>query len=81
MSTPKIKSVEKLTITFIVDNTIEWYVSSPMYAGGGLIALVRMTKLPPGFIHEVPQHLSQPDVPRDDRTGVPFVDLENYCCG
>ena len=40
-----------------------------------------MTKLPPGFIHEVPQHLSQPDVPVDDRTGVPFVDLENYCCG
>ena len=42
---------------------------------------VRMTKLPPGFIHEVPQHLSHPDVPKDDRTGVPFVDLENYCCG
>ena len=40
-----------------------------------------MTKLPPGFIHEVPQHLSQPDVPKDDRTGVPFIDLENYCCG
>ncbi|KAI0697733.1 beta-lactamase-like protein [Cerioporus squamosus] len=64
MSSPKIKSVDKLTITLLVDNTIEW-----------------MTKLPPGFIHEVPQHLSRPDVPRDDRTGVPFVDLENYCCG
>ncbi|RPD78528.1 hypothetical protein L226DRAFT_481337 [Lentinus tigrinus ALCF2SS1-7] len=64
MNPPKIMPVDKLTITFLVDNTIEW-----------------MTKLPPGFIHEVPQHLSQPDVPKDDRTGVPFVDLENYCCG
>ena len=25
--------------------------------------------------------MSQPDVPVDDRTGVPVVDLENYCCG
>ncbi|PIL34019.1 hypothetical protein GSI_03727 [Ganoderma sinense ZZ0214-1] len=40
-----------------------------------------MTKLPPGFIHEVPQHLARPDVPQDPRTGVPIVDLENYCCG
>ncbi|KAI0360827.1 hypothetical protein OH77DRAFT_1418843 [Trametes cingulata] len=40
-----------------------------------------MTKLPPGFIHEVPQHLQHPDTPRDPLTGVPFLDLENYCCG
>ena len=40
-----------------------------------------MTKLPPGFIHEVPTHLTHPDVPLDPLTGVPFVDLENYCCG
>lgn len=40
-----------------------------------------MTKLPPGFILEVPQHLSRPDVPLDPLTAVPFVDLENYCCG
>ncbi|EIW62446.1 uncharacterized protein TRAVEDRAFT_68886 [Trametes versicolor FP-101664 SS1] len=64
MSDQKIKSVHKLTITFVVDNCIEW-----------------MTKLPPGFILEVPQHLSRPDVPLDPLTGVPFVDLENYCCG
>ncbi|KAI0633902.1 beta-lactamase-like protein [Trametes polyzona] len=64
MSAPKIKAVDKLTITFVVDNCIEW-----------------MTKMPPGFILEVPQHLSRPDVPRDPLTGVPFVDLENYCCG
>ncbi|KAH9940423.1 beta-lactamase-like protein [Epithele typhae] len=61
---PKIKAVEKLTITFLVDNSIEW-----------------MTKLPPGFILEVPLHLTHPDVPIDALTGVPFVDLENYCCG
>ncbi|OSC99332.1 hypothetical protein PYCCODRAFT_1446804 [Trametes coccinea BRFM310] len=60
----ELKAVDKLTITFVVDNCIEW-----------------MTKLPPGFIQEVPQHLLHPDVPMDPLTGVPFVDLENYCCG
>ncbi|KAI0745019.1 beta-lactamase-like protein [Earliella scabrosa] len=64
MALVKIRSVDKLTITFLVDNCIEW-----------------MTKLPPGFIHEVPTHLTHPDVPLDPLTGVPFVDLENYCCG
>ncbi|KAI0373580.1 hypothetical protein BV20DRAFT_1049962 [Pilatotrama ljubarskyi] len=64
MSPPNVKAVDKLTITFVVDNCIEW-----------------MSKLPPGFIHEVPQHLSHPDTPRDPLTGVPFLDLENYCCG
>ncbi|KAI0644381.1 beta-lactamase-like protein [Trametes meyenii] len=64
MAPQGMKSVDKLTITFVVDNCIEW-----------------MTKLPPGFILEVPQHLSHPDVPRDPLTGVPFLDLENYCCG
>jgi 7,8-dihydropterin-6-yl-methyl-4-(beta-D-ribofuranosyl)aminobenzene 5'-phosphate synthase len=39
-----------------------------------------MTKLPPGFTHELRQHLSD-DPPFDEVTGVPFVDLENYCCG
>ncbi|KAI8994090.1 beta-lactamase-like protein [Trametes punicea] len=61
---PQVKAVDRLTITFVVDNCIEW-----------------MTKLPPGFIHEVPQHLTHPDVPRDPLTGVPFVDLEHFCCG
>ncbi|KAI0779967.1 beta-lactamase-like protein [Fomes fomentarius] len=64
MAESKLQSVAKLTVTFLVDNCIEW-----------------MTKLPPGFVHEVPTHLAHPDVPRDPRTGVPFVDLENYCCG
>ena len=40
-----------------------------------------MTKLPPGFTHELRQHLNDPDVPVDDKTGVPIVDLDNYCCG
>ncbi|EJF58234.1 hypothetical protein DICSQDRAFT_91068 [Dichomitus squalens LYAD-421 SS1] len=64
MTTPEIKLVDKLTITFLVDNTIEW-----------------MTKLPPGFVHEVAQQLAHTDVPHDPRTGVPILDLENYCCG
>jgi len=39
-----------------------------------------MTKLPPGFTHEIRQHLSN-DHKLDPRTGVPIVDLENFCCG
>ncbi|TFK56459.1 hypothetical protein OE88DRAFT_1649765 [Heliocybe sulcata] len=39
-----------------------------------------MTKLPPGFKHELRQHLAEHPV-SDPLTGVPFVDLENYCCG
>ncbi|KAG6886166.1 hypothetical protein C0993_000684 [Termitomyces sp. T159_Od127] len=55
--------VDRLTITFLVDNCIEW-----------------MTKLPPGFAHELPQHLQlYPDV--DDVTGVPVVDFNHFCCG
>jgi len=58
-----LRVVDKLTVTFLVDNCIEW-----------------MTKLPPGFTHELRQHLSyQPPV--DPLTGVPFIDLENFCCG
>ncbi|KAH9832331.1 beta-lactamase-like protein [Rhodofomes roseus] len=39
-----------------------------------------MTKLPPGFTHEVKLHLAD-NPPIDDVTGAPFLDLENYCCG
>jgi 7,8-dihydropterin-6-yl-methyl-4-(beta-D-ribofuranosyl)aminobenzene 5'-phosphate synthase len=39
-----------------------------------------MTKLPPGFSHELREHLTNHPV-MDDVTGVPFIDLENYCCG
>jgi 7,8-dihydropterin-6-yl-methyl-4-(beta-D-ribofuranosyl)aminobenzene 5'-phosphate synthase len=39
-----------------------------------------MTKLPPGFSHELRQHLAD-HPPVDEKTGVPFIDLENYCCG
>lgn len=58
-----LKSVDKLTVRFIVDNSIEWF-----------------TQLPPGFTHELRQHLAD-NPPIDPLTGVPFVDLENYCCG
>jgi len=39
-----------------------------------------MTKLPAGFTHELHQHLSE-HPPLDEVTGVPIIDLENYCCG
>jgi hypothetical protein len=56
-------AVDKLTITFLVDNCIEWF-----------------TKLPPGFIHELPTHLRD-HPPVNPLTGVPIIDFENYCCG
>ncbi|KAF9529429.1 beta-lactamase-like protein [Crepidotus variabilis] len=60
-----IKKVDKLTITFLVDNTIEW-----------------MTKLPPGFTHEVRQHLAQKGHGTyDEKKCVPVLDFENFCCG
>ncbi|KAI0029437.1 beta-lactamase-like protein [Vararia minispora EC-137] len=65
MSSPAdLKRVTKLSITFLVDNSIEW-----------------MTKLPPGFVHEVPQFLRNHTPPPDPRTGVPALDFENFCCG
>lgn len=36
--------------------------------------------MPPGFSSELTRHLTQ-DPPIDDRTGIPLLDLENYCCG
>ncbi|PFH50915.1 hypothetical protein AMATHDRAFT_75304 [Amanita thiersii Skay4041] len=62
MSKPNLKVVDKLTITFLVDNNIEW-----------------MTKLPPGFTHEINQHIRQS--PPDETTGVPILDFDNFCCG
>ncbi|KAF8745716.1 Metallo-beta-lactamase superfamily, partial [Rhizoctonia solani] len=46
----------------------------------GWIEKRTMTKLPPGFTHEIKHHLTH-DPPYDARTQVPFVDLDNYCCG
>ena len=37
--------------------------------------------MPSGFIQEVPLHLMDPDVPKDPLTGVPILDIENFCCG
>ncbi|PCH43466.1 hypothetical protein WOLCODRAFT_132776 [Wolfiporia cocos MD-104 SS10] len=59
-----LKTVDKFTVTFLVDNCIEW-----------------MTKLPPGFTHELRVHLGEHNPPIDPLTGIPFVDFENYCCG
>ncbi|THH06610.1 hypothetical protein EW145_g3969 [Phellinidium pouzarii] len=43
-------------------------------------ALEWMQKLPPGFSSEASIHLSK-SPPIDSLTGVPLMDLENYCCG
>ncbi|KIO25909.1 hypothetical protein M407DRAFT_75106 [Tulasnella calospora MUT 4182] len=59
-----LKAVDKVEITFLVDNSVE-----------------RMTRLPPGFLHEVHSHLFHPSAPVDEETGCKILDLENYCCG
>lgn len=44
----------------------------------------RFSALPPGFVHEIPQHLKRPppnEPPKDPLTGLPVLDFANYCCG
>ena len=60
MSRPALKSVARLSVTFLVDNTIEW-----------------MSKLPPGFTHELPRHV--PETPPDEKLGVPVLNFDNFC--
>ncbi|EMD37544.1 hypothetical protein CERSUDRAFT_50292 [Gelatoporia subvermispora B] len=84
-----LRTVDQLTVTFLVDNCIEWYrpcVSLDAVCRCAVITyswhMSRMTKLPPGFTLELRLHLSEDHKPPiDPLTGVPFVDLENYCCG
>ncbi|KAH6904950.1 metallo-beta-lactamase superfamily protein [Coprinopsis sp. MPI-PUGE-AT-0042] len=62
MSPPALKRVSRLSVTFLVDNTIEW-----------------MSKLPPGFTHELPFHV--PQAPPDEKMGVPVLNFDDFCCG
>ncbi|VDB96760.1 unnamed protein product [Peniophora sp. CBMAI 1063] len=59
-----LKRVERLSVNFLVDNSIEW-----------------MTKLPPGFSHEIHQHLRDQQPTIDPTTGVPVLNFEKFCCG
>ncbi|KAF5320128.1 hypothetical protein D9611_010274 [Ephemerocybe angulata] len=63
---PKLQRVSKLTITFLVDNNLEW-----------------MTKLPPGFTHELQQHIphSRKAGTGEPGAGVPVLDFNDFCCG
>jgi hypothetical protein len=40
----------------------------------------RFTKLPSGFVHELPQHVKL-DAKTDKETGVPRLDFNKFCCG
>ncbi|KAJ6587029.1 beta-lactamase-like protein [Mycena vulgaris] len=66
MESSSLRSVDRLVVTFLVDNSIEWF-----------------TKLPPGFTHELPQHLQQENPPLHSHpvTGVPVLDFDEFCCG
>jgi hypothetical protein len=41
----------------------------------------RFGNLPPGFINESRLHGVNGDFALDERTGVPMMDLEKFCCG
>ncbi|KAJ7072226.1 hypothetical protein C8F01DRAFT_1103019 [Mycena amicta] len=43
----------------------------------------KFTKLPPGFTHELPQHLQQknPALRLHPTTGVPVLNFDEMCCG
>jgi hypothetical protein len=41
-----------------------------------------MSKLPPGFTHELPQHLQQQEHGVfDEEKGVRVLDFDHFCCG
>jgi 7,8-dihydropterin-6-yl-methyl-4-(beta-D-ribofuranosyl)aminobenzene 5'-phosphate synthase len=44
-------------------------------------SIERLQKLPPGFIHELPQHIHAPNAEVDSLTGLPLMRLANFCCG
>ncbi|KAF5380524.1 hypothetical protein D9615_004511 [Tricholomella constricta] len=52
---------------------------APEFTHSGVF-VSRMTRLPPGFVHELPQHVQLYPEP-DEVTGVPVVDLDHFCCG
>jgi hypothetical protein len=40
-----------------------------------------MTKMPPGFGSEMKGHLERCPPVDSERTGIPILDLDEYCCG
>ena len=40
-----------------------------------------MTKMPPGFGSEIKGHLERGPPVDSERTGIPILDLDEYCCG
>lgn len=40
-----------------------------------------MTKMPPGFGSEINRHLESGPPVDSGRTGIPIMDLDEYCCG
>ncbi|KAL1411637.1 hypothetical protein Q8F55_002601 [Vanrija albida] len=40
-----------------------------------------ISTLPPGFSHEMPQHLNDPEVTYDELTGLPVAKFDDFCCG
>ncbi|KAF8893973.1 beta-lactamase-like protein [Infundibulicybe gibba] len=83
MCTASLGSVDKLTVTFLVDNSIEWFdhpnTCIPLRRLND--DSNRMTKLPPGFTHELSQHIRYHSPVVDETTGVPILNFDYFCCG
>lgn len=45
------------------------------------LGIERLQRLPPGFSHELPQHLHHHLNPVDELTGLPLTRFEDFCCG
>ncbi len=43
------------------------------------LGIERLSKLPPGFSHELPAHLAHAH--KDELTGLPITVFEDFCCG
>ena len=74
--------VDKLDFLVLVDNCELRHTFTQI---SGLKSDVEwISTLPPGFVYELPQHLTRPEPngpPLDPMTGLPVLDLDNYCCG
>lgn len=66
--------VDKLEYLVLVDNS-EILTATELTRPG----IERLSKLPPGFSHELPAHLAHAQT--DDVTGLPVTAFEAFCCG
>lgn len=83
-----VQRVDKLEFLVLVDNS---ECADPVQSSSDLphlkpfpyltTGIERLQRLPPGFTHELPQHLHHHLNPVDELTGLPLTRFEDFCCG